>query len=470
MKTRSTLICGIALASVALAFTGCSKKKSSSSSSTVASSTSSSTTVITSGSTGATTSSSTGNTNSSSTSPPTPPLANTGTGTFIDGSASLPSSTTDDFGVAAGDFDGDGDQDLMIAANSAASRVLENDGGTFTVKAGAFPGIVMRATDVHARDLDQDGDLDLIVASNMEPIRVFKNDGTGTFTLSGSFVTNNDTFTYKIAVADFDGDGYDDVFMGNAGLNAPSAGQNRLLINDTSGAFKEATAGSVPNRDDDTIGIAPIDFDGDGDLDVFVANFGTAHRLLVNDGKGGFTDGSDTFLPPKVTYGTSVAVADFDQDGYADVFIGSEGAPSASRPPQGEQNALFLGSQGGTFSDASATLPQLVDTTFGLVSLDANGDGAPDIAISNLRGLQGLYLNVNGRLVNATANLPSSNTTSDSLGCTSADFNGDRAPDLIFLQRNATPKLFLNVPKATTTAGATSPAPAAPRNTNLSPI
>jgi len=470
MKTRSTLICGIALASVALAFTGCSKKKSSSSSSTVASSTSSNTTVITSGSTGATSSNSTAATNTASTTPPAVPLPNTGTGSFIDGSASLPASTTDDFGVAAADFDGDGDMDLMIAANLAPSRILENDGGNFTVKAGAFPSIVMRATDVHARDLDKDGDMDLVVASNMEPIRVFKNDGTGTFVLTGSFVTNNDTFTYKIAVADFDGDGYDDVFMGNAGLNAPSSGQNRLLINDTSGAFKEATAGSVPNLDDDTLGVAAVDFDGDGDLDLFAANFGTAHRLLINDGQGTFTDGSDTFLPPKVTYGTSVSVADFNQDGYPDLFIGSEGAPSASAPPQGEQNALFLGSQGGVMSDASATLPQLTDTTFGLVSLDANGDGAPDLAISNLRGVQGLYLNVNGRLVQATANLPSSNTASDSLGCTSADFNGDRAPDLIFLQRNATPKLYLNVPQATTTAGPARPAPATPRPTNLSPI
>ena len=324
----------------------------------------------------------------------------------------------------------------------------------------------MRATDVHARDLDKDGDLDLVVASNMEPIRVFKNDGAGNFTLSGSFVTNNDTFTYKIAVADFDGDGYDDVFMANAGLNAPSGGQNRLLINDTSGAFKEATAGSVPLRDDDSIGIAAIDFDGDGDLDVFVANFGTAHRLLVNDGKGRFTDGSDTFLPPKVTYGTAVSVADFNQDGYPDVFIGSEGAPSAQAPAAGEQNALFLGSQSGLMSDASATLPQLVDTTFGLIALDANGDGAPDLAVANLRGIQGLLLNVNGRLVNAAANFPTSNTPGDSLGCTSGDFNGDRAPDLIFLQRRATPRLFLNVPRAATPAAA---APARPAG-NLSPI
>ena len=467
MKTRSTLICGIALASLALAFTGCSKKKSSSSSSTIASSTSSSTTVITSSSTGPTSSNSTAPTNTAST---TPPLANTGTGTFIDGSASLPSSATDDFGVAAGDFDGDGDIDLMIAANLAPSRILENDGGNFTLKAGAFPSIVMRATDVHARDLDKDGDLDLVVASNMEPIRVFKNDGTGNFVLSGSFVTNNDTFTYKIAVADFDGDGYDDVFMGNAGLNAPSAGQNRLLINDTSGAFKEATAGSVPNLDDDTLGVGAIDFDKDGDLDLFAANFGTPHRLLVNDGKGRFTDGSDTFLPPKLTYGTSVSVADFNQDGYPDVFVGSEGAPSASAPPQGEQSALFLGSLSGVMSDATATLPQLADATFGLIALDANGDGAPDLAISNLRGIQGLYLNVNGRLVNATANLPSSNTASDSLGCTSADFNGDRAPDLIFLQRNATPKLYLNVPQATPSTAPASAAPATPRPTNLSPI
>lgn len=451
MKTPSTLICAAALASLTLIAPGCSKK-SSSYSSTVATSTSASTTVINTSTTATPTSAA----------PATPPVAaapsNTGTGVFIDGSGALPDSSSYDFSVTSGDFDGDGDVDLMIAVHQGASRILENNGGNFTVKVGAFPDLVTRATDAHAVDVDKDGDLDIVLASNMQPIRVFKNDGTGTFTLSGTFLSTNDTFTYRIAVADFNGDGYADIFMGNSGLNTTSRGQNRLLLNDTSGAFKEATAGSVPVRDDDTIGIVALDFDKDGDMDVFTANFGSPHRLLVNDGQGTFTDQTDSFLPPLTSYGTCAVSADFNGDGYADIFVGNEGPALASAPPQGERNLLLLGSASGRFIDASPTIPSQAEATFDLAAADFDGDGAPDLAASTLRGVQRLMINDSGRLDDATPNFPLTNATpSDSLAVEAADFNGDGAIDLIFLQRRAKPFLFLNVPRTPAPAAAASP-------------
>lgn len=455
MKTPSTLICAVALAALSLFAPGCSKKSSTTYSSTVASSSSATTTVIN-------TAASAPIASAAPVAKAPPPPSNTGTGVFIDGSSALPDSSSYDFSVAAGDFDGDGDADLMIAVHQGPSRVLENDGGNFTVKAGAFPALVTRATDAHAVDVDKDGDLDIVLASNMQPIRVFKNDGTGTFTLSGSFLSTNDTYTYRIAVADFDGDGYPDIYMGNSGLNSASKGQNRLLINDTSGAFKEATVGSIPDRDDDTIGIVALDFDKDGDLDVFTANFGSPHRLLVNDGQGTFSDQTDSFLPALLSYGTCAVSADFNGDGFADIFLGNEGPALAGARPQGERNTLLLGTASGRFIDATPTIPTHAEATFGLAVLDANGDGAPDLAASTLRGVQRLFHNASGRLDDATPNLPLSNATpSDSLAVAAADFNGDRAIDLIFVQRNAKPFLFLNV--------ARTPAPSAAAPTSNAP-
>ncbi|MGE0706592.1 MAG: FG-GAP repeat domain-containing protein [Planctomycetota bacterium] len=458
MKRLTTIACTLTLASLALGASGCAKGRRSTFSSTVATSSSSTTTTI------ATVTTSSGAAPVSSApapaAPVTPPpsFANPGTGIFIDGSVALPASSTDDFALAIGDFDGDGDLDLFIGANGAPSRLLRNDRGTFGEAAGAFPTLVMRVTDAHAVDVDKDGDLDLVVASNFQPVRVFENDGKGVFTLTGSAATNNDTYTYKLAVADFDGDGYPDVFMANAGQSTVSRGQNRLLLNDRTGGLREAPAGSLPALLDDSIGVVALDFDKDGDQDIYVANFGTAHRLLQNDGTGRFRDGSDTYLPPIVTYGTSVAAADFDGDGYLDLYVGNEGAAVNGNPPTGQKNTLLIG--GPTrFVDSSLGLPDHVDATFGVVVLDANGDGKPDVATANLRGAQKLYLNLNGRLVDATPNLPALNTTgvSDSLAVGAADLNGDKAPDLLFLQRGQTPWLFLNVPRAsspTTTSNA----------------
>ncbi|HBP18686.1 MAG TPA: hypothetical protein DEA08_12980, partial [Planctomycetes bacterium] len=85
---------------------------------------------------------------------------------------------------------------------------------------------------------------------------------------------------------------------------------------------------------------------------------------------------------------------------------------------------------------------------------DADGDGWLDLAVANLRGPMKLLRNDQGTFVDASANLPAANTQSpgDSLEVGAADLNGDGAVDLVFLQRNATPWLFLNVARAAATS------------------
>ncbi|HBP18687.1 MAG TPA: hypothetical protein DEA08_12985, partial [Planctomycetes bacterium] len=374
---KHSLACALTLLTLSLIASGCTKKRSSSFASTVASATSTSTTTVNTSTASSTTSGSGASTASSAvpTQPATPTISsgNTGTGVFIDGSASLPASSSDDFALAFGDFDGDNDLDVFIGGYEVPGRILRNEGGTFVLADAAFPSVSMKATDAHAVDIDGDGDLDLIVSSNFQPIRVFRNDG-GTFSAAAELAQNNDALTYKLAVGDVDGDGDPDVFMANAGQGVPSRGLNRLFLND-GGTFSEAPAGMLPEQRQDSVAGLLVDVDDDKDLDLFVGNFGVGHRLLLNDGTGTFTDQSDALLPALVSYGTAAVAADFDKDGFVDIFLCNEGAPGANGVrPNGEQNVLLRGGASG-FTDATASLPVSDDASFGVSVLDADGDG-----------------------------------------------------------------------------------------------
>lgn len=375
-----------------------------------------------------------------------------GTGRFIDGSSLLPDTQARDVGAEAADFDGDGDVDIAFAVaglNGAGnpSRVVFNEGNRFAERPGAFPALAMQASDVRAVDVDGDRDLDLIYTANYEPARVFKNNGQGVFTLTGQFNVGNDCLTYNAALGDVDGDGDQDVFLANAGQTTPSRGQNKLFLNDGTGMFTEAPSGSLPVKYDDSIDATFLDVDGDRDLDIFVANFGTTHSLLVNQGGARFLNQADVWLPPALTrYGTAIGQGDLNRDGKIDLYVCNEGPSINGAPPAGERNTLLLQATG-KFDDYTAQIPSEAEASFAVRLVDVNGDGWQDVLVSNLRAVQRLYLNQQGTLVDASANLPAVNNLAyDSLGLTIGDFNGDRAPDVLFTRRGYKPWLFLNIP------------------------
>ena len=467
--TRTQLVLTLSVSAALLPLAGCSKKSRRSSASTAAptqSGTTGATTSGTGGVAGNTSNTGTiggitsggssgggtaggGNTSSGgSNTGATPAGFQGGTGVFLDFSALLPNSTALDYGADATDLDGDGDVDIAIAARASDSRVLFNNGQAgFAQRAGAFPATAMQANDVRAVDVDKDGDMDLLFASNFEPVRLFTNDGQGVFTLAQEFNTGNDCYTYNLAIGDANGDGYEDVFAVNAGQNTPSQGQNKLFLN-TNGRFAEAPAGRIPVKFDDSLDATFLDVDGDGDKDIFVANFGTPHSLLINDGTGTFANRADVWIPPALTrYGTSIGQADMNNDGKIDLYVANEGVGANGAPPPGEENSLLIQTTGRFEDQSTARVPGDAEASFAVRLVDVNGDGWQDVLVSNLRAVQRLYLNQQGVLVDATQNLPAvNNTPYDSLGLTIGDFNGDRAPDVLFVRRGQKPWLFLNVP------------------------
>ena len=195
-------------------------------------------------------------------------LLNDGHGQFVDAGIDLANGLPAE--VNGGDFDGDGDFDLLVTVGSRhrETTLFRNNG------VGQFAGTplnVLVDTPL-VGDLDGDGDLDIYQWNPNSPDQVFLNDGTGSFTDSGQSLSH--LTQYGAALGDIDGDGDLDVVT----LSADSFGgvASTLWLNDGSGHF---TAEAMPFQDG--ISIALGDIDGDGDLDA-IADTGSQLYLSRN--------------------------------------------------------------------------------------------------------------------------------------------------------------------------------------------
>ena len=269
-------------------------------------------------------------------------------------------------GVAAGDVDGDGFADLYVVGGDAgANRLFRNRGdGTFEDVAGvagvALPG--SRGCGPILADVDGDGRLDLLVlgVAGTRP-SLFRNRGDGTFAdiTAGSGLDTVDRDTISAAFGDVDRDGDLDLFLTHWGTPAGTGSSQHLWRNDGGFHFTDVSVpagvtAAWPGPLDLTFTPNFADVNGDGWPDLLVASdFGTS-RVLLNRGDGTFRDATD---PAVVTdeNGMGAAVGDWDGDGHPDWFVSSIRDPNgtAEGPWGTTGNRLYRGRGDGTFEDAT---------------------------------------------------------------------------------------------------------------------
>jgi hypothetical protein len=223
-------------------------------------------------------------------------------------------------------------------------------------------------------------------------------------------------FEGAVAVAwgDVDGDGDQDLVQGGDG-------QNRLLLNDGTGVFRDATATRLPSVSDSTRDVALVDVDRDGDLDLVVGNGAplgnTQNRLLLNDGRGFFVDATATHLPIASDFTLAVSVGDVNGDGAPDFVAGNSG----------QQSRLYVNDGAGRFTDQTqARMPLQTYATRDVELADVDGDGDLDLLMGHIRQDR-LYLNDgSGTFTDETSTrLPADDARSDWLLVGDLDADGD---------------------------------------------
>jgi len=286
--------------------------------------------------------------------------------------------------VAAGDFDGDSDADLVVAHGGHQAE-LHLNGGNAWFTAGRLPSGTGITTAVVALDIDRDGDRDLVLGNRgnrYSNVILYLNDGKGGFAdhTKGRVPPASDR-TMAIAHGDIDGDGDPDLIIGNANT------RNRLYLNSGNAVFSDATSGRLPADTDGTRALSLGDVDRDGDLDLVVGNWGQQNRLYLNNGKGTFTDATKAHLPADTDLSAAVTLGDVDGDGDLDLVVANGGVSAG-------QTRLFLNNGAGTFSDVTTIrLPIQDHMAQGVAASDLDGDGDPDLVLAESMFRSLVYLN-----------------------------------------------------------------------------
>ena len=240
------------------------------------------------------------------------------------------------FGAAWGDYDNDGDHDLYLARSGQQNLLYRNNSGTGFTEVGAGAGVADsdEGRSVAWGDYDRDGHLDLYVV-NDGPNRLYHNNGDGTFTENAATAGVNDNQAGQGAAwGDYDGDGFLDLYLSNgrSGFGFSEA-PNRLYRNNRDGSFSEVGGFARVNDNGNGRGVAWGDYDSDGDLDLFLANsdetlaIGAApNRLYRNDGDGKFSEVATVSNVNDSGDGQGVAWVDYDNDGHLDLSVINDGA------------------------------------------------------------------------------------------------------------------------------------------------
>ena len=346
-----------------------------------------------------------------------------------------------EFGVAWGDFNGDGRPDLYVARSGGRPASLHRNNGDSTFTDVAADAGVTNDRDGSAAvwgDFDGDGDLDLFVTNFNQPNRLYRNEAGKFADIAPALGLDDAGAGMGAAWADFDNDGDLDLFVANFG-------PNRLYRNErVVGRSGESTAVEVKFTDiapalgvADSLGssVQPAwgDYNGDGRPDLYVAASGRDH-LYRNEGTR-FADIGDSLKVTDSAPSFGAVWGDFDNDSDLDLFVTGFNAPSRLYR---NDSGRFVDVEGGLLKEDNGTWKAR-----GAVWIDYDNDGDLDLYLVRSGQPNLLYRNDGGSFVEVGSKL-GVNSVGDGRGVAVADFDGDGAPDLYVSNQDRPGRLYRN--------------------------
>jgi enediyne biosynthesis protein E4 len=338
-------------------------------------------------------------------------------------------------GVAVGDFDNDGHDDLFITA-AGQNRLFHNNGnGTFTdvTKAAGLWGPNEFSTSAAWVDYDRDGKLDLVVANYVQwsikgdltctldgthksyctpesykgtSARLWHNLGNGKFedVTQKAGLSDPTSKSLGITILDYNGDGWPDILIAN------DTQPNKLYLNQQNGTFEEkgVSAGIAFSEDGIAragMGVDAADYDRSGKPSIIISNFANQMLSLYhNEGNGLFVDEAPTSEVGRatlVTLGFGCFFFDYDNDGWPDIFIADGHIESdvehvQKRVTYAEPPHLFRNLGGGKFHEVTSSLGEsfnLPKVARGAAYADIDNDGALDLLVTTNGGRAYLFHN-----------------------------------------------------------------------------
>jgi hypothetical protein len=317
-------------------------------------------------------------------------LHNNGNGSFSDVTAKSGTANPQGWGVSAAfiDYDRDGFLDLYVG------------------------NYLLYSVDRDIDCLSVTGDPDYCPPNSYRPQRdrLYHNRGNGTFEdVTARALTGADGPALGVSTADFDNDGWIDIYVGNDGQ------ANQLWINQRDGTFKDTAflAGAAVNgggNAEASMGIDAGDVDNDGDEDLFITNWATQmNTLYVNNGSGLFEDrkaASGLGTPSLAKTGFGTGWFDYDNDGWLDLFAANGGVSAIEAEVRtGDPFPLRMASQlyrnlgNGRFEDVSSRAGRVftsLQVSRGAAFGDIDNDGDVDIVVGNAAGPLQLLVNQTG--------------------------------------------------------------------------
>jgi len=361
-------------------------------------------------------------------------------------------------GVAVGDYDNDGFDDLFITALGQSHLFHNNGNGTFTdvTKAAGLWGPSEFSTSAAWVDYDRDGKLDLVIANYVQwteqtdlyctldgahksyctpesykgtSVRLWHNLGGGKFEDATQKAGLGDPTSKSlgIAILDYNADGWPDILIAN------DTQPNKLYLNKKDGTFEERAVSSGIAFSEDGVaragmGVDAADYDRSGRPSVLISNFSNQMvSLYHNEGNGLFVDEapqSEVGRATLVTLGFGCFFFDYDNDGWPDVFVADGHIEDAiervqKRVTYAEPAHLFRNLGGGKFTEVTAQMgpafaaPRVAR---GAAYADIDNDGFLDVLVTTNAGPAFLFHNEGGSNHSLRLKLVGTKSNRDGIG------------------------------------------------------